>query len=354
MPSPLQFPPLIRVRVMINGHGDDGFQYPKITANFSSNVYHGLDLTELRHYLSKHIATIHSYPEPDANSLMQLLAKEYAITVDNISISNGATEAIYLIAQAFRGSKTTIVAPVFSEYADACTIHQHQLQHVFRLADIPLDCELCWICNPNNPTGEVYPLEQLWQLIEQQPHTCFVIDQSYAAFAKGATLAIAQASQYPNLILLHSMTKQYAIAGLRLGYITAHADILERINYFKMPWAVNSLAIMAGQYLLTHQAQLKMDLTALLGHSKQLQQQLATLEGLEVLPSQTHYFLGRLLNGRSAAKLKAYLAHKHYLLIRDAANFVGLDQAYFRVACQSVAENQQLVSAIRHWLEGEG
>lgn len=337
---------------MINGHGDDGYQYSKITANFSSNVYHQLDLSDLQQYLYQHIDTIHGYPEPDAGSIAELIAQQHNILANNISVTNGATEAIYLIAQAFRGSKTTILSPVFSEYADACSIHQHQLQHVFSIDEITSESALCWLCNPNNPTGEVYPQQQLLQLIEQHPTTCFVIDQSYAAFATDALLDISQATQYTNLILLHSMTKQFAIAGLRLGYMTANSMLLERINYFRMPWSVNGLAIVAGKYLLNHSAQLQIDLPSLLKQTRQLQQQLAQFKQLQVLPSQTHYFLVRLLNGHSAAYLKHYLANEHHMLIRDAANFVGLDKSYFRVASQSVEQNKALVAAISQWLAG--
>ncbi len=335
---------------MINGHGDDGYQYPKITANFSSNVYHQTDLSGLEQYLTQHIDAIHGYPEPDAVSIRELLAQQANIAVNCISVTNGATEAIYLIAQEFRGSKTTIVSPVFSEYADACAIHQHLLQHVFDLNDIPLETELCWLCSPNNPTGEVYSEQQLLTLFKQYPTTYFVIDQSYAAFAVDALLAIDKVIQYPNVMVLHSMTKQFAIPGLRLGYLVANSDLLARINYFRMPWSVNSLAIVAGKYLLQHANKLQVDLLTLLQQTKQLQQALAAFRQLQVLPTQTHYFLVKLLNGKSAAELKKYLANKHHLLIRDAANFVGLDQHYFRVACQSVAQNNQLVAAIGEWL----
>lgn len=335
---------------MINGHGDDGYQYPKITANFSSNVYHQSDLSGLEEYLAEHTEAIYSYPEPDAVSIRKLLAQQANIVDSCISVTNGATEAIYLIAQAFAGSKTTILSPVFSEYADACEIHQHKLQHVFNLSDIPPETELCWLCSPNNPTGEVYSEQQLLSLFKQYPATYFVVDQSYAAFAENALLAVDKVIQYPNVMVLHSMTKQFAIPGLRLGYLVANSDLIARINYFRMPWSVNSLAIVAGKYLLQHAYQLQVDLLTLLQQTKQLQQALAAFNELQVLPTQTHYFLVKLLNGKSAAELKNYLANKHHLLIRDAANFVGLDQYYFRVASQSVAQNNQLVAAIGEWL----
>lgn len=335
---------------MINGHGDDSYQYPSIEANFSSNVYHQLDLSGLIQYLTENLQSISCYPEPEAGVLVNLLAKHHAIDKSCISVTNGATEAIYLIAQAFRGSQTTIVSPVFSEYADACQIHQHRIQAVFGLQDIPEQTQLCWLCSPNNPTGEVYSLQQLEALLNAYPQTVFVIDQSYAAFAFNATLAVDKVLDYKNLIILHSMTKQFAIPGLRLGYWVACPALVERINYFRMPWSVNRLAILAGQYLLNPSHNVTMDLPLLLKHTQQLREALSEFKALEVLPSGTHYFLVKLLNNKTAAELKQYLAYEHRLLIRDAANFVGLDEGYFRIATQTTEQNNKLVAAIKEWL----
>lgn len=335
---------------MINGHGDDRHQYPEIRADFSSNVYHQLNLSGLTQCLTEHLNDIHHYPEPDAGVIKGLLAKCEGINESCISVTNGATEAIYLIAQAFRGSKTTIVSPVFSEYGDACQIHQHQIQHVFGLQDIPAQSELCWLCSPNNPTGEVYTEQQLVALFDSHPQTIFVLDQSYAAFAESGAVAIDKLLHYKNLIILHSMTKQFAIPGLRLGYLIADTSLVKRIDYFRMPWSVNSLAIAAGCYLLAQQKRLEIDLVSLLQETQQLQKRLAAFSSLEVLPTKTHYFLVKLLNGQTAAQLKHYLAYQHQLLIRDAANFVGLDQRYFRVATQIPEQNKVLVAAIEEWL----
>lgn len=331
---------------MITGHGDDGYQYSSIKANFSSNVYQQLDLLELKHYLADHLSVIHHYPEPDAHSLVALLAEQKNLALDQLSITNGATEAIYLIAQAFAGKKTAILAPVFCEYADACYVHKHQVEHFFALEDFKGQADLCWICNPNNPTGELYAKDDLLALIKTYPQTCFVIDQSYIDFAPQALLTLAELTSYPHVILLHSMTKSFAIAGLRLGYLIAHRDLIKRINHFRMPWSVNSLAIVAGHYLVTHKHSLQIDLVKLTAETKELQQQLKAFDALKVLPSQMHYFLVQLVNGYTATELKNYLATEHHLLIRDASNFVGLDKHYFRVASQTPLQNSWLVEAI--------
>ncbi len=337
---------------MIHGHGDDTYQFAEIKANFSSNVYQQLDLSGLEQCLCQNISAIHSYPEPDAKSLTQWIARKEKVAPAHVCVTNGATEAIYLIAQAFgKGCKTAVLSPVFSEYADACAIHGHQITPIFSLDDLSREADLVWLCNPNNPTGEVYAQEKLLQWVQLYPQTCFVMDHSYAAFTPHKLSEVSEIIQYPNIILLHSMTKYFAIPGLRLGYMCAHANLINKVGRFRMPWSVNQMALKAGEYLLQNEDKLQIDLSTLLTQTRQLQQDLSQISQLEVFPGQTHYFLVRLRNKRTAAALKSYLADEHHILIRDAANFVGLDATYFRVASQTPAHNALLVAAIRTWLE---
>ncbi len=334
---------------MIYGHGDDLYQYKKIEANFSSNVYNELDLSKLRDYLCHNIHTIHAYPEPDANTLAQKIAVQENITSDNIIITNGATEAIYLIAQAFRKSKTAVLSPVFSEYADACQIHEHEVEHVFNLEAISKDIELFWLCNPNNPTGEVYEKEKILSLIKKYPNTIFVMDHSYAQFVLQLMTDVKNAVQYPNVIMLKSMTKCFAIPGLRLGYMCANKQLLDKIQPFRIPWSVNQIAQLAGLFLVEHQHSMQIPLKALLQRTQDFQNSLSQFSGLNVFPTQTHYFLVQLIHEKTAAQLKKFLAEKHNILIRDASNFVGLDAFFFRVACQSKQSNTQLIEALKSW-----
>ena len=207
-----------------------------------------------------------------------------------------------------------------------------------------------WLCNPNNPTGSVVPKEQIVAAIEENPETVFVIDQSYGFFTKEPLLTAAEAVRYPNVVQLHSMTKRYAIPGLRLGYVTANPALIERIRAVRMPWSVNALAIEAGLYLCEHPDTGLIDLDALLAETRRLREVLNALPGLSAEPTQTHFFLCHLAEG-SAADLKQWLAERHGILIRDASNFEGLDAGHFRIATQTAVENEALVAAVKQYLE---
>lgn len=334
---------------MINGHGDDIYRHKgQIVSNFSSNIYAKQDMTALQEYLCSQLLKIHSYPEPDAFSLNVLLAAKHCVSSENIALTNGATEAIYLLAQAWQGAKTAIVTPTFSEYEDACAINSHQLSFYHNIEKIEPDIQMLWLCNPNNPDGKIYEVKYLQSIVESHPNILFVFDQSYASFTEAEVWDIKDASAYPNLILLHSMTKEYVIPGLRLGYITAHESLIKKVNTFQMPWSVNVLAVEAGKYLLQNSIE-QMDVKSYLREAKNLQKQLSMIEGLEVIDSPMHYFLCKLKN-KNASDLKQWLIEQHGILIRDASNFRGLDDHYFRIAAQSSEENSQLVKAIRAWM----
>lgn len=333
---------------MLNGHGDDIYSHSNaIISNFSSNVYNKFDSSGLEKYICSNISSIHSYPEPDAFTLKSIISTKQNISIDEVCITNGATEAIYLIAQLFRGAKTAIVTPTFSEYEDACQKHQHQLYFIESLDDINSDTQLVWFCNPNNPTGKIYDTDYLNEIISNHPATYFVIDQSYADFTNQKIWSAKDAIRYSNVMVLHSLTKCYAIPGLRLGYITATAEQIEKIVYFSMPWSVNQIAQIAGQYLLQH---VEYDFGHCLDESQKIQKAIAEIGGIETLPSPMHYFLCKLEGGK-ASELKQFLIDKYGILIRDASNFRGLNDSYFRIAIQSHEENQQLLKALKEWIK---
>ena len=178
---------------MIEGHGDDLYKYgKKIVSNFSSNVYNRIDHSGLYQRLNERLSTICSYPEPMPYSLESEIARRYSLTPRQVCVTNGATEAIYLIAQVFQGRISAVLGPTFSEYADACRVHRHKVKPFYSLDALPEDAELVWICNPNNPTGEVRNKEDLKALVDSHPDKLFIFDQSYEYFTLKSLLGIKE------------------------------------------------------------------------------------------------------------------------------------------------------------------
>ena len=340
---------------MLYGHGDDFYSTKsEVKINFSSNVWHGADLTKLKEYLIEHFDQITRYPEPDAATLKRLLARRHEVGEENIVVTNGSITAFYLIAQAWRGAKSKIAIPSFSEYEDACRLHEHEISFFPTSDDLSeLDLEgqdFCWLCNPNNPDGRLLHRSELLRLIDANPHTTFVIDQAYVAFTTEELLKPTDVRTRENLILVQSISKAYNIPGLRIGYLVASPAVTERVSRYIIPWSVNAVAIEASKYILIHPAQFTLPIRKWQRETTDLIYQLRKLDGLEILPTATTFFLVRLKKG-TAAGLKQFLLEHDGILIRDASNFRGLDETYFRLSTQRAEENAQLVEGIKSWLE---
>lgn len=334
---------------MLHGHGDDLYQYPDIRINFSSNVYSHFNHEALFSYLSEQMSGVVNYPDPTPQRLEAELASVLSLRSEEVIVTNGATEAIYLIAQTFRGSMSYIYSPTFSEYADACRLHAHTIHHTTALDVVQSDSihprTLLWLCNPNNPTGSVIDKNTLLNIITSRSDVLYIIDASYAVFTREPLLTAAEASQLHNVLMLHSMTKEYAIPGLRLGFLTGNTTLLSFIRSQRMPWSVNRLAQDAGSYLLHHHSTYHLPLDTLLSEAKRVAVTLQEM-GIKVYPSSTHILLCS-IPSVNVALLKDRLAHSHYILIRDASNFEGLDASHFRIAVQMPEENDILLHALQ-------
>ncbi len=348
---------------MIEGHGDDAYKYESIKSDFSSNICaHGSHQGLLNH-LAAHPELIDHYPEPEAWSLEKMLAERHDISPEQVLVTSGATEAIYLIARTFR-LEPIIPEPTFSEYADACSMFKDPLTPSMgnkmvngkwlngkcemvngkSLNGKSLNGKCLWLCNPNNPTGEAY--DQLYIDRMMAEHELVVIDQSYERYTNAHIMSPRWGCRTPYSLQIHSMTKDYGVPGLRLGYITAHESLTKQIRRHMHPWSVSALAVEAGKYLLEHDELL---CCPDLQEAKRLGERLRGIEGIEVAPTQTNFMLCRLKQG-SAAELKEYLAKEHHILIRDASNFKRLSPQHFRIAAQTPTENDALVEAIRSFI----
>ncbi len=252
---------------MLEGHGDDIGKYKNIRANFSSNVLYG-ELNEgLLAHLQERIATVTHYPEADARTVQADAAGAYGVLTDQVLVTNGATEAIYLTAQAFFGGSATILTPTFAEYEDACRQFglQVRLQSWETVKDGDLfSTDLVFICNPNNPTGSVFPYGRLKRLLDSNPQSLFVIDESYIEFTIRTTSVVFSLDKHPNVLVLRSLTKSCRIPGLRIGFVLGPSAQIALLRKLKMPWSVNQLALEAAAYIFSHRQEPAFSLSALL------------------------------------------------------------------------------------------
>ena len=294
------------------------------------------------------------YPDREALALRRALAKRLGVPPDRIVAGNGAAELIWCVAVAFLrpGDRGFVVEPTFGEYARAAVLAGSRVEtwRADPARDFAIEPQavaeslrrtqprVAFLCNPNNPTGKTVPPGTLATWARVYSRTLFVVDEAYLAFA--ADVRSATTIDADNILVLRSMTKDYALAGLRLGYAVGHPDVVAALARVRPPWSVNAMAQAAGVAALAAEEHLRRSLSELARGKKALVAELGSL-GLECLPSATHYFLVHV--GDGAAFRSALLRRR--VQVRDCASF-GLP-AYVRIATRRPEENARLLEAIR-------
>ena len=294
------------------------------------------------------------YPDRETLALRRALADHLDIAPDQIVAGNGAAELIWLVALAFLrpGDLVLVLGPTFGEYTRAAALMGAQVEiltaqpeqgFVVNPDDVTrslrrVQPRLVFLCNPNNPTGTLTSLETIDAWARSHPQTLFIVDEAYLAFAATARSALNIGVQ--NILVLRSMTKDYALAGLRLGYAVSNEDVIDALARVSPPWSVNSMAQAAGVAVLADKENLRSSLDKLARANETLVAGLRTL-GLTPLPSDVHFFLVLVEDG--AAFRRKLLRQK--IMVRDCASF-GLP-AHVRIATRRPEENARLLNAIR-------
>ena len=299
------------------------------------------------------------YPDKGASELKECLAAYHGVGTAQITVANGSTELIHLIPRLVSGDRALIVAPAFAEYACAleksgCQIDYFTLESEggFSLSLPALQeklaegYEMLFVCNPGNPTGALIPRNDIAGMLElcRESGTFLVLDEAFIDFCEEES-AKELIGGFERAVLLRSMTKFFAIPGLRLGYAVGAPETIATIASLQAPWSVNTAAQVAGIASLSDAAYCEATRSYVAGERDRLATRLATLPSLRVFPSRANYLLAQITNGSSAAQLRTRLLERG-LLIRDCGNFQGLDGTFFRVAVRLREENERLLGLL--------
>ncbi len=346
-------------------HGGDwaGFEteYGKTPLDFSANIS-PLGLPEgVRAAVLRALEKADRYPDPLNRRLRAALSEYHSVPASNIACGSGASDLIYRLCHTRKPKRAAVFVPGFAEYAralreTACSVTEIPLSADFRLteeqlAQIPQDAELLFLCNPNNPTGLLTGREIQLKLLDlcRERGTLLAVDECFLDFCEGAAdySLVSALAQYPELIVIKAFTKTFAMAGLRLGYVLCgSAALAEKLRDCGQPWAVSVVAEEAGIATLCEENYVNL-LRALISAERQRMRTALEALGLRVVRGEANFLLFHCADFGFAEKLR-----KRGVLIRDCANFAGLEKGWYRTAIRTEAENNELLETIREVLHG--
>jgi len=336
--------------------------------DFSANI-NPLGLAEsVRQTLHASLEAVIHYPDAQAHALRQALCQHYHIDEDMITIGNGAVELMYILCHMLHPKKVLVTAPTFSEYESAARSSGAAIEYFYLQADDDFKIDLkaiteqlagidiVFICNPNNPTGTLLTNKELEKLImaAKQQNTYIVVDESFIDFLPIDDVYSCRQllPQYSNLIIVHSLTKFYAIPGLRLGFSLANPDITELLHAGKDPWNVNTLAQNAGVVALHDHSYQEKSKEFINKVNQDFYHSLLTIPGLKPYVPSANFILINLKETNMTSKELQTALIAHNILIRDCSNYPGLSSQYIRIAVKTPVQNNQLIEALKKFLGG--
>jgi L-threonine-O-3-phosphate decarboxylase len=295
--------------------------------------------------IQAHLPLLRDYPDPNYQRVRSMLAQIHQLSPDWILPGNGSAElltwACWDLAEL---AQTVLLTPAFGDYfralkafgaeIECCPVEQSEFQHSAGLL----------LNNPHNPTGKLF--DRAWILEQLNRFELVVVDEAFMDFLPPdrEQSLISEVQNYPNLVILRSLTKFYALPGLRFGYAIAHPERIKTWQQRRDPWSVNTLAAAAAEAVLQDDEFQKQTFDWLNAARPQLFEGLNAIPGLSPLPGVANYYLVK--SERSGSQLQKQLLEHDKILIRDCLSFPELGDRYFRVAVRLPSENQRLIDGL--------
>lgn len=305
------------------------------------------------------ISGIQDYPSVEGEGVAFYYERRYGIEPDQFLAGNGSTELIYLIPRALGIKRALVIVPSFHDYtrasrlSGASVLHQALLQKADSFAvdigetmDRLRDSDALWLGNPNNPTGNLYPKETILEICRRFPEKWVIVDEAFMPFVERKDLFCVLVPDRPkNLLVLHSLTKFYALAGIRMGGVIGAKEVIRGLKQFKEPWTVNGVAERIAPLLLECGEYEEKTLSLIRTERNRILENLRR-SGFVFPSTPSANFL--LCQWRFTENLddclKELLAKGIY--VRDCRNFPGLGKNWFRIAVKNPEENDRLLSAL--------
>lgn len=300
-------------------------------------------------------ADLSSYPDRHSLVLREGLAERLGVDIEMVAVGNGSNELIHLLTRALHrpGTKSLIFGPTFGEYRTAVVLaggrtvtFRATAAHRFRWSmDQAIETiertrpALAFLCNPNNPTGVHLPRNEVQRIQEAVgPTGMLILDDAYASLADHSWDTVPLLDD-GHLGILRSMTKDHALAGVRIGYLVAEPDLIREVRRIQPAWSVNAVAQAVGLAALQDDAHVEEARRLITASKARLQRGLTAL-GIPVEDSATNFLIARV--GKASRVRTALLRRR--MAVRDCASF-GLPD-HIRIAVRRPEECALLLAAL--------
>lgn len=323
--------------------------------DFSTLQWTGVSLDHMYGHLISNIGLISHHPEREAETLSRLLSRRLEVKESQIIITEGATGALHLVASSHRGARSLLLTPSYMEIRHALDRSEHQITEVRDVRDLSklevTGQDYVWLSTPSSPDGRTYSRRSLLTLVRENPEVIFAVDVTMSAYLLEDTLKPNDVRKYRNLVVISSFSKSYNLAGLRVGYLAATTDLCDRLRKNLIPRSVSSIALEAARYVLLHPATFTIPIRKWHRESRELQQELEKIDGIEITGSSVPFFV-MTLRDHSAEEIAEYLYEHHHILVGTAKMDIDLQPNEVRICALPKYElNHKLTQAVRAYMQ---
>lgn len=332
--------------------------------DFSANI-NPLGLPQsIKQALIENMENIIHYPDPEAYMLKHALSIHFDVDADLITAGNGAVELLYILCNIRKPRRVLIPVPAFSEYERAARASGAQIEYFYLkaangfkldpsllISHLKNNIDIIFLGNPNNPTGTLISNGELEPLLEaaRASNVMVVVDESFIDFVADSNYYTCRnlLARFENLVILHSLTKFYAIPGLRLGFVLASKKITKRLHEGKDPWNVNSLAQCAGVAALNDKTFYLSTKEFVNRVKDSFYSQLCLIKGCKPYKPSVNFILIDIGDTELSAKQMRTVLAGMNILIRDCSNYPGLSDKFVRLAVKQPDQNTKIINALQ-------
>ncbi|MFW5982828.1 MAG: cobyric acid synthase, partial [Candidatus Brocadiia bacterium] len=325
--------------------------------DFSANINPLGPPPWLRPLISRSLDRVVHYPDPDSTELVGAIARRHGISPGRVVAGNGTSQLIFTLCRIVERDRALVPVPAYIDYARAarrsgCDVTELPLRAADsfhpdfeRIEDNLHDSDLVFLGRPNNPTGIGFKREALLRLAGRHRGVLFIVDEAFIDFTPDQKGCAGCAPE--NVVVLRSMTKFYAVPGLRLGYAVASADLARKLRNALPPWSLNVFAQRVGCRVLADVDYAERSVELVQRERGRLMRELQEMQGLTVFPGEANFLLVRIdTEATSARELARRMLDDHGMALRVCDNFGGLDDRFFRIAVRREEENRRLLAAL--------